>query len=77
MRCVVCNQADTEPGMTSVLLEREQLQLLINNVPAQICPNCGESYADETVAATLLRAAEKIVLTGTKVEVREYALAGD
>jgi YgiT-type zinc finger domain-containing protein len=77
MRCVVCNQAETVPGTTSVLLERDQLHLTIHHIPAQICPKCGETYADETVTAALLREAEKISRAGTKVDVREYALTGD
>jgi YgiT-type zinc finger domain-containing protein len=77
MKCVICNEAETIPGTTSVLLEREQLTLTVNNVPAQICPNCGEAFTDEIVTACLLREAEKMAKAGTKVNVREYALAGD
>lgn len=77
MKCVICNQSHTVTGTTSVLLERDQLTFVVKNVPARICPNCGEAYADETVTASLLREAEKMAKTGTKVDVREYALAGD
>ncbi|MFZ5920761.1 MAG: type II toxin-antitoxin system MqsA family antitoxin [Chloroflexota bacterium] len=77
MKCVVCNQAETVPGTTSVLLERDQLTFVIKSVPAQICPNCGEAYTDEVVASKLLREAEKMARQGTKVDIREYALAGD
>lgn len=77
MRCVVCTQGETVPNTTSVLLERGQLHLTITNVPAQVCPNCGETYADETVTVSLLREAEKMAQAGTKVDVREYAIMGD
>ena len=77
MRCVVCNQAETIQGTTSVLLERDQLTFVVKRVPARICPNCGEAYADETVTANLLREAEKMASAGAKVDVREYAPAGD
>lgn len=77
MKCFLCNQAETVPGLTSVLLERDHLSLTMNNVPARICPNCGEAYADETVTVNLLRAAEKMIKAGTKVEAREYGLPGD
>jgi YgiT-type zinc finger domain-containing protein len=77
MKCVVCNQAETLPGKTSVLLERGQLTLVVKNVPAHVCPNCGEAYADEKVTARLLREAEQMFKMGAKVEIREYALAGD
>jgi YgiT-type zinc finger domain-containing protein len=48
MKCFICNQAETALGLTSVLLERGHLSLTVTNVPARICPNCGEAYADET-----------------------------
>jgi YgiT-type zinc finger domain-containing protein len=77
MRCLLCNQAETIPGKTSVLLERSHLSLTINNVPARICPNCGETYAEEAVTVNLLRQAEKMARAGGKVEVREYAIIED
>jgi YgiT-type zinc finger domain-containing protein len=75
MKCFICNQAETVDGTTSVLLERGQMTLTVTNVPARICPDCGEAYADETVTANLLRQAETMALSGTKVEAQEYALS--
>jgi YgiT-type zinc finger domain-containing protein len=75
MKCIICNQGETVPGMTSVLLERGQMSLTLKNVPARICPNCGEVYADEIVTTNLLRQAEKMAKAGTKLDVCEYALS--
>lgn len=72
MKCFICQQAETIAGTTSVLLERGEMRLTVTDVPARICPNCGEAYADETVAANLLRQAEKMARDGMKVDVREY-----
>ena len=47
MKCVICHQAETVAGLTSVLLERGQMSLTVTNVPARVCPNCGEAYAEE------------------------------
>ena len=77
MKCFICNQADVIPGITSILLERGHLSLTINNVPARICPNCGETYADEAVTGNLLREAEKMAKDGVKVDVRDYAVMKD
>jgi YgiT-type zinc finger domain-containing protein len=77
MKCVICNRAETMPGLTSVLLERDELALTFKNVPAQICPNCGEAYADETVTAGILYQAERMAKAGIKMDVREYTLIGD
>lgn len=75
MKCFVCNQAETASGRTSVILERDHLTLTVTNVPARICPQCGEAYADENVTISLLRQAEEMVKAGTKVAVREFVLA--
>jgi len=72
MKCFICNQAGTKPGRTSVLLERGHLSLTITNVPARICPHCGEAYADEAVTVILLRQAEMMARVGMKVDMQEY-----
>ena len=74
MICIICDEAETLPGLTSILLEREEHSLTFNNVPAQICPKCGEAYVDEAVTGSLLHEAERMVDVGAKMEVLEYAL---
>ncbi|HZD55595.1 MAG TPA: type II toxin-antitoxin system MqsA family antitoxin [Anaerolineales bacterium] len=75
MKCVVCKQAETRPSTTSVLLERDGRTLVIKNVPARVCENCGEAYVDEKVTDELLEQAEELVQTGTQVEIRQYTVA--
>ena len=77
MKCLLCNEAETLPGLTSILLEREEAALTFHNVPAQICPYCGESYADESVTAHLLKKAEALTNAGAKVEMIEYTASAD
>ena len=77
MMCVICNQATTLPGRASVLLERDHISLTITNIPAQVCPCCGEAFADETVTTNLLRLAEMHAKAGIKVEAFEYTPAGE
>jgi YgiT-type zinc finger domain-containing protein len=74
---MLCNQAETVPGTTCVLLERDHLSLTVTDVPARICPRCSEAYADESVTVELLRQAEKMVKAGMKVGVRMYQPAGE
>ena len=73
MKCVICNQAETLPGLTSLVLERGEMSLTVNNIPALVCPICGEAYADEAVTVNLLHHAEKMSRAGTKVETWEFA----
>ena len=72
MRCVICKQAETQPGKATVTMERDGLTLVIKAVPAQVCPNCGEEYVDEEIAGRLLKDAEEIARAGTQVDVRAY-----
>jgi YgiT-type zinc finger domain-containing protein len=71
----VCKQADIQPGTTTVTLERDELTLVIKNVPARICPNCGEAYVEEDVTAQLLRDAVAMARSGAQVDVRQYVRA--
>ena len=75
MKCVVCKQADTRPGITTVTLERDGATCVIREVPAQVCPNCGEDYVDSKVTTELLNTAERLSQAGAQVDVRRYAVA--
>ena len=53
MKCLICKQAETQPGVTTITLERDGLTLVVKQVPAQVCPNCGEAYVDEVETRAL------------------------
>lgn len=72
MICLVCRQAETVDGLTSVNFERGELRLVVNSVPARVCPSCGEAYVDEEVAVKLLRDAEEMYKAGISDDVQEY-----
>ena len=72
MRCIICKQGETKPGLATVTLERDGLTIVFKRVPAQVCANCGEEYVDESAAAGLLKTAEEMARAGTQVEVRQY-----
>ena len=62
--CLLCRQAETVDGLTSVSFERGEMRLVVNHVPARICPSCGEAYVMERVAVSLLREAEAMSAAG-------------
>ncbi len=72
MICLICRQAQTIDGFTSVSFERGEMRLVINNIPARVCPRCGEAYVDEDVATRLLQDAEELARVGLMDVVREY-----
>lgn len=72
MKCLLCKDDETRPGLTDVTLERDGFRLSVKNVPVQLCPACGEAYTDETTAIHLLAAAEDLTNSGKLTDVCEY-----
>ena len=75
MKCPICKNGDTSADTATVTLERGGLTLVIKEVPAQVCENCGEEYVDENVAAELLGEVETSVNAGMEINVRHYQTA--
>ena len=72
MICLICRQAETVDGLTSISFERGEVRLVINSVPARVCPICGQAYVHEDVAVQLLQAANKMSRVGMLEDVIEY-----
>ena len=72
MSCLICRQAEIVNGLTSVKFVRGEFRLVVNDVPARICPTCKEAYVDEDVAVQLLRDAEELFNAGVLEKVIEY-----
>ena len=73
MKCLICRQAEIVDGLTSVTFERGEMRLVVNHVPARICPSCGEAFVDEDVAVRLLRSAEAMSEAGALDDVLEFS----
>ena len=72
MKCVVCKIGSTQPGRTSVTIEREGTTLVFKAVPAEVCGNCGEAYVAEEVTRQILASAEHAAHSGVQVGVQEF-----
>jgi YgiT-type zinc finger domain-containing protein len=70
--CVVCHAGTTQPGTTTITFHREGRTVVINDVPAAICENCGEAYVDEGVTARVLELATEARESGVTVLVRDF-----
>ena len=72
MKCVVCKNGETKKGTTTVTFDRYGSTLVVKEVPAQVCTNCGEDYVDGTVTREILSLAERNRKTGSQVDIRRY-----
>jgi len=75
MTCIICHQGQARPGTTTVTFSRDGFTLVVQNVPADVCENCGEAYVDEATTEELLHLARELRQPGTGVVVREYNTA--
>jgi len=73
MKCVICRHGETTAGLVTVTLQRDQTVVIMRDVPAEVCRNCGEYYLDEAVAAKVYREAEAAVARRAEVEILRYA----
>ncbi|MBP7869799.1 MAG: DUF4258 domain-containing protein [Candidatus Hydrogenedentes bacterium] len=73
MKCVLCREGDTDPGKVTVTLERGGAVIVIKEVPAEVCGNCGEYYLTEEITRKVLHLAETSIKKGVEVEVIRFA----
>jgi len=73
MKCVICKLGGTKQGAVTVTLERGETTVLIKNVPADICENCGEYYLSDEISERVLKQAESAVTNNAEVEILRFA----
>ena len=75
MNCILCKHGETRPGFATVTLTRDSMTLIVKDVPASVCDNCGEEYVESEITARLLETAENAAKDGVEVAVRSYTAA--
>ena len=73
MKCVICKQGEARPGEVTVTLQRGESTIILKNVPAEVCENCGEYYLSEDITEQVLSRAEEAVKSGAEVEILRFA----
>ena len=73
MSCVICRNGNTCSGTVTVTLQRGDTIVILKQVPADVCENCGEYYLSSEVAAQVLEKAEFAVKSGAEVEILKFA----
>jgi len=69
MNCVICKTGTTVAGKTNTLFERSGSFVIVKDIPAQICKQCGEAYLDEKTTEKLYTTTNTILNSGAELEV--------
>ena len=73
MKCTICRTGQTATGTVTVTLQRGSTTVVIKEVPAEVCDNCGEYFLSEAITHDVLARAEAAVSKGAEVEILRYA----
>lgn len=73
MECVICKNGTMQDGLVTVTLQRGKSVIVIKNVPASVCENCGEYKLSESVASRVMQIAEESVSKHVEVEILQFA----
>lgn len=73
MKCTICKHSGTEPGLVTVTLQRGESTIILKQVPAEICENCGEYYLADEITGKVLDRAEAAVQSGVEVQILRFA----
>lgn len=73
VNCTICKTGQTSPGRVAVTLQRGESVVVIKDVPARVCVDCGEYYLEEAVAERIHSLGEDAVERHAEVEVLWYA----
>jgi YgiT-type zinc finger domain-containing protein len=75
MNCIVCHHGETRAGTTTVTFHRDGQTIVVNEVPAEVCENCGEAYVSYEITARLLDIAAEAHEARAQVLVRDFVPA--
>ncbi len=67
MTCIVCKHGETEPGVTTLSVDRGGYVVVIRSVRADVCSTCGEESLSAEVMKALEAEVEQADLKGGRI----------
>ena len=72
MKCTLCKNGETNNGKVTVTLTRDNSTIVIKEVPAEVCNNCGDYFLSSEITKSVLSLAEEAVSKGIEVEILKF-----
>ncbi len=73
MTCAICKTGEYKDGYTTVVLTKNESTIIIKQVPAKVCDQCGEYILSSEITKNVLSMANEARHNGSEVEIRKYA----
>lgn len=74
LHCPVC-KAEMQKGKTELILKQDRNVVVIEDVPAMVCPQCGEASIEASVAQAAYTLAGNEIKRGVALEFCKYRAA--
>lgn len=71
MKCFMC-KGETEKKLVNYLLDIDNKIIIIKEVPANVCKQCGEKYFDDDVMENLEKIIEDVKNVSIEISVVNY-----
>jgi len=75
MKCSLCKRGERKDETVTLTLERGKTTLVIKDVPARVCDQCGDEVFSEEVTRRTFDMLKDSVRRGVQVEVTSFAPA--
>jgi YgiT-type zinc finger domain-containing protein len=69
MKCTICKNGTCRKGKVTVTMERKGAIVLLKDVPAQVCNNCGHYYLSTATATLVFQKSNEALQKGAELEV--------
>jgi YgiT-type zinc finger domain-containing protein len=75
MKCVICRNGELAPGTATITRQIGGTTLVLKDVPALVCDNCGEEYLDDETTDAVHALTKRHERSGAEVVVAAYHAA--
>ena len=72
MTCVICKSGHYQDGFTTIVLTKKEAVVIIKQVPALLCDQCGDYILSSEISKQVLAIAERAYSQGSEVEIRRF-----
>lgn len=69
MNCSLCHTGNCEEGHVTTTLTRGEAILIVKNVPAMVCEQCGHYYLSAATTKEILKKGNAAIANGSELEV--------
>jgi peptide subunit release factor 1 (eRF1) len=73
MSCPDCPEVETYASPVDLVLRRAEVHVVVEEVPADLCPECGDCSVSDLVHKMIEEQVEEALRSGAQVEILRFA----